>query len=653
MAVFKCKMCGGDLEANEELTVGTCSYCDSTMTLPKASDDKKVNMFNRANHFRRNNDFDKAMAAYESILNEDSTDAEAHWGVVLCKYGIEYVEDPITYERIPTCHRTQFDSIFIDPDYKEAIANADYSAQIIYETEAKRIDEIQKKILEISAKEEPFDVFICYKEASESGVRTQDSVIAQDIYYQLKQEGFKVFFSRLTLEDKLGKAYEPYIFAALNSSKVMVAVGTKPEYFNALWVKNEWNRYLALIKKGERKTLIPAYRDMDAYDLPEEFSNLQAQDMSKIGFIQDLIRGIKKLVQETTEKASIASNSAFTVSAGSVEPLLRRASLLLEDGEFAKADELLEQVLNQSPEDARAYIYKLMIELKVKTENQLANSERPLTEYNNFNKAIRFADTKQKEEYSSYNRKIIEKTDKVNLGKYNYAVDLLNNCEYSKALPLFYELGDYRDCKVKYNKYRMFGLKQGDIITFGKYIQRSETNDADQIKWVVLSISENRALLISEKCLDCKPYNSMQTQDSWDSSSIRNWLNNSFLNSAFTLEEQNNILSTVVKNENTTETETSTERNIEDKIFLLSFEETNIYFKNDILMQAKSTQFAEEQGTYVGKDGNSIWWLRNADEELQYCGYVDDDNYGYEYIEDIDFNTPLGIRPAFWLNLIS
>ena len=108
---------------------------------------------------------------------------------------------------------------------------------------------------------------------------TPDSVLATDLYHQLTQEGFKVFFSRITLEDKLGIAYEPYIFAALNSAKVMVVLGTKPEYFNAVWVKNEWSRYLALIRGSAKKVLIPAYRDMDPHDLPEEFSHLQAQDI--------------------------------------------------------------------------------------------------------------------------------------------------------------------------------------------------------------------------------------------------------------------------------------------------------------------------------------------------------------------------------------
>ena len=78
-----------------------------------------------------------------------------------------------------------------------------------------------------------------------------------------------MFFSRITLEDKIGTAYEPYIFSALNSAKVMVVLGTRAEYFQAAWVKNEWSRYLALIRNGEKKMLIPAYRDMDPYDLPE------------------------------------------------------------------------------------------------------------------------------------------------------------------------------------------------------------------------------------------------------------------------------------------------------------------------------------------------------------------------------------------------
>ena len=293
MSIFKCKMCGGTIEFNPGDTVGVCDSCGTKQTLPRLDDDRRANLYDRANHFRRNNDFDKAAGIYEQILNEDNTDAEAYWSLVLCHYGIEYVEDPQSRKRIPTVNRAQFTSIFDDDNYKSALHYADGYQKELYEDEAKAINEIQKGILAISQKEEPFDVFICYKETDNSGRRTQDSVLANDLYHQLTQEGFKVFFSRITLEDKLGTAYEPYIFAALNSAKVMVVLGTKPEYFNAVWVKNEWSRYLSLVKNSNgKKMLIPAYKDMDPYDLPEEFSHLQAQDMSKLGFMQDLIRGI-------------------------------------------------------------------------------------------------------------------------------------------------------------------------------------------------------------------------------------------------------------------------------------------------------------------------------------------------------------------------
>ncbi|MBR5479217.1 MAG: toll/interleukin-1 receptor domain-containing protein, partial [Clostridia bacterium] len=296
MAVFKCKMCGGAIDVSSGETIITCDYCGTQQTLPKITDERREQLYDRANHFRRNNEFDKAMAIYEQILNEDATDAEAYWSIVLCRYGIEYVEDPATHKRIPTVNRAQFTSIFDDDNYKSALANADTLQKGVYEAEAKAINEIQKAFLAISQKEEPFDVFICYKETDSSSARTPDSVLANDLYHQLTREGFKVFFAAITLNGKLGTAYEPYIFAALNSSKVMVVLGTKPEYFNAVWVRNEWSRYLAMIKAGENKMLVPAYRDMDAYDLPEEFSHLQALDMSKLGFMQDLIYGIKKII---------------------------------------------------------------------------------------------------------------------------------------------------------------------------------------------------------------------------------------------------------------------------------------------------------------------------------------------------------------------
>ena len=391
MAIIKCKMCGGALEINNNETVATCEYCGSQQTLPKLDDDKRANMYDRANHFRRNNEFDKAMGIYEQILNEDNTDAEAYWSLVLCRYGIEYVEDPTSHKRIPTVNRAQFTSIFDDDNYKSAVQYADDYQKSIYEEEAKAINEIQKGILAISQKEEPFDVFICYKETDNSGRRTPDSVLANDLYHQLTQEGFKVFFARITLEDKLGSAYEPYIFAALNSAKVMVVLGTKPEFFKAVWVRNEWSRYLALIKQGQKKMLIPAYKDMAPYDLPEEFSHLQAQDMSKLGFMQDLIRGIKKITQSDAPKTTVVKETVISSGNANTVPLLKRAFMFLEDGDWCSADEYCEKVLDIDPECAEAYLGKLMAQLHVSTQEELKEQPKCFDDNKYYKKALRYS----------------------------------------------------------------------------------------------------------------------------------------------------------------------------------------------------------------------------------------------------------------------
>ena len=441
MAIFKCKICGGTLNIDGTQSVAVCEYCGTKQTLPKLDDERKANLYDRANHFRRNNDFDKAMSIYEQILNEDPCDAESYWSILLCRYGIEYVEDSATHKRVPTINRAQYTSIFDDEDYKSALQYADGYQREIYEAEASAINEIQKGILEISQKEEPFDVFICYKETDANGRRTQDSVLATELYHELTREGFKVFFSRITLEDKLGQEYEPYIFAALNSAKVMVVLGTKPEHFNAVWVKNEWSRYLALIKNGAKKTLIPAYRDMDPYDLPEEFSHLQAQDMSKLGFMQDLTRGIKKIVEAGAPKATARE----TVVASSVEvntaPLLKRASMFLEDGDWDKADEYYEKVLDIDPENARAYLGKLLVEFRAKSFKDLINNRVTsdniieLKDNNNYKKAVMFGDQNI--------------TDELNELLYQRASDELKDAESeyecNRAAELFDLIIGYKD----------------------------------------------------------------------------------------------------------------------------------------------------------------------------------------------------------------
>lgn len=396
MAIIKCKMCGGNLNVTEGSSVAECEYCGTVQTVPSVDDEKKLTLFSRANRLRMACEFDKAASVYENIVAEFPTEAEAYWGLVLCKYGIEYVDDPATGKKVPTCHRSSFDSIFDDSDFDQACENADAVSRRLYRSEAKAIEEIRKGIVEISGKEPPYDIFICYKEADDDGERTVDSVIAQDVYDALTAKGYRVFFSRISLEDKLGTEYEPYIFAALNSAKIMLVFGTDYEYFNAVWVKNEWSRYLKLMAKDKSKHLIPCFKNIDAYDMPKEFHKLQAQDMGKVGAIQDLLRGIDKLLGKNDVGAKAEKSSeppAEQSSSPSLNSILKRANIFLADKEWEKADEYFNRALDIDPECPEAYIGQFCVLMKLREFDRLANVTKQIPEEfrKTFNKAMKYA----------------------------------------------------------------------------------------------------------------------------------------------------------------------------------------------------------------------------------------------------------------------
>ena len=462
MSIIKCKMCGGELNIVPNSTVCECEYCGSKQTVPNTDDEKRLRLYERANKLRFENEFDKAEGVYESIISEFQMEAEAYWGILLCKYGIEYVDDPKTGKKIPTCHRTSFDSIMEDDNFELVMENADVVARGIYREEAKKIESLRKNIIEVSSKEEPYDIFICYKETADDGQRTLDSVIAQDVYNALIEKGYKVFFSRITLEDKLGEEYEPYIFAALNSAKVMLVFGTSYEYFNAVWVKNEWSRFLQLIESGQKKTLIPCYKDIDAYDIPKEFAKLQAQDMGKVGAVQDLLRGIEKIIpiskQDNIKDIERKRETLIIKDSNSnTDALLKRIVLFLEDEEWNSAAEYTEKVLDMDPENGYAYFYKMLAELNIKEESQLNDYYEPIENNKLFKKAMRFADDDLQNKLNGYNDAIIQRIKEETTKKkkaekdriYKSLVAQLNNsfteAEYKRTFDALKKLNGYKD----------------------------------------------------------------------------------------------------------------------------------------------------------------------------------------------------------------
>ena len=291
---LNCRCCGGVLNLESNLCV--CKFCGATNFF-SANSSKYANQLNRANKLRQEKEFDNAARIYDTILDENAPTADILWLRTLCEYGIEYVPDPVSDKYFPTLHRINDESILNFGMFKRAIELSDDKQKETLLKEAKYIDTVQTKYLNIAANEDPYDVFICYKETDlETGEKTEDVKLAEELYNELTNMGYKVFFARETLKEKISVEYEPYIFAALKSAKVMAVIGTKAEYFTAVWVKNEWGRFLKLMEKNPGKQMFFACDDPE--ELPRAFATKQAQILGVEGAIKNLASNIRKFFKE-------------------------------------------------------------------------------------------------------------------------------------------------------------------------------------------------------------------------------------------------------------------------------------------------------------------------------------------------------------------
>ena len=140
----------------------------------------------------------------------------------------------------------------------------------------------------------------------------------------------------------------------------------------------------------------PFYKDMDPYDMPKELRGLAAQNMGKIGAMQDLLHGVEKILgkKDADSKETVKETVVIQQQGGgpNVTALLKRAFLYLEDGDWKSAGEYCEKVLDQDPENPRAYLGKLLAGRRKKRLQELGAENTPFDEDLNYQKAIRFGE---------------------------------------------------------------------------------------------------------------------------------------------------------------------------------------------------------------------------------------------------------------------
>ena len=258
-----------------------------------------------------------------------------------------------------------------------------------------------------------------------------------------------------------------------------------------------------------------------------------------------------------------------------------------------------------------------------------------------------------------------DSTDKLKQCKYLYAVDLEGSGNIVEAYETLIALGGYEDSADRaseiYEKYKNEKLKvakAGDYIFFGTYEQDNDTaNGKEYIEWLVLEVKNGKALVISKYALDCQQYNTSCTDVTWEICSLRKWLNGTFINNAFSAEEQAMIPTVTVSADKNPDYSTDPGNATQDKVFLLSITEANRYFTSDKARKCVPTDYAIVQGAYTsdsykagGRD-TCWWWLRSPGYDQNFCaanvfcdGYVQRNSVEYECI---------AVRPALWINLES
>ena len=382
MGALKCKMCGSNLEIEDSITVCKCEKCGTSQTVPDIEDDKELKLFERAGRLRFNCDFDKAAGIYNTITDSYPEEAEGYWGLILCKYGIEYADDA-SGKKVPVCHRISYNSVMDEEDFELVMENSNSESRAIYREEAKIIEETRKEYIRIAESEQPYDIYISYRAQDDNGDKTPVSEIAGHLYNKLTSAGYRVFLSEAALKGKERSDCEPYIYSALNSANVMLALGTSYDDYNDVWVKNEWNRYLEIAVKNKNKCLIPCYKDVDEYDVPKEFAGLNVCQLGNDDTFNNIIAEIANVVKpesvnqpapQTEPAEEIELEEIEIIEPVDINKLLDEGFAAIADKNWKEANKLFFQVLDEEPDNSKAYWGQLLVQQECTNAREMADN---------------------------------------------------------------------------------------------------------------------------------------------------------------------------------------------------------------------------------------------------------------------------------------
>ena len=352
---YVCKMCGKLLPSAEGKSICECEYCGSRQTVPKLYKDKYAEIYNRACGLRFKTDFEGAEKLFSQLCEKFPDEPEGYWGKLLCRCGILYEDEPVSGMKLPVCHRAYGSSLMDDKDCCTALSLADAEQSAAYRREASAIEMLRREMLERVGTGVKYDVYICCRVSDENGNMTDDRIIADEIYSQLVQEGFRVFYSPVTLGEISAKDSESYVNAALNCAAALVIVSAENESFAAPRFKSEWSRCAAAAKRDDEKLVLTCIKNTDKGDVPAELADYPIMQASEMSFVAELIRMIRHHLNGTD---SACGEGEITHTPP--EKLIRRMNIFLADEDFEAAEEYSDMILDASPRCWQAHFTKFL-----------------------------------------------------------------------------------------------------------------------------------------------------------------------------------------------------------------------------------------------------------------------------------------------------
>ena len=281
------------------MSVGTyeCPACGAMNGRPEAQG-AAYDHLKRATNQRLACDFHNAEISYQHVLLEHPEEHEAHWGLVLCRYGVEYVRDTKTGKLMPTVHSIRKKPMQADSDFLAACDYAPEKVRAQYEAEAAYIDDAMAGIRKLAETQLPYDVFICHKKTvPDSENLTPEYGKASEMAHHLEKQGYRVFFAPEAIKGELGADYEAAIYHALDTAKVMLMFCANADYVTSAWVRSEWTRFLEMTLERDGKRLVPLlYGDFTPAKLPREIRpyRLECVTMDSFTAASDILRLLEK-----------------------------------------------------------------------------------------------------------------------------------------------------------------------------------------------------------------------------------------------------------------------------------------------------------------------------------------------------------------------